>query len=59
MQVYAICFDLYLGNHQANSVKRTKLLEFSCPNMDPYYEIFVVVIISEYILTNVSNIEAS
>jgi hypothetical protein len=27
-----------------------KLLEFSCPNMDPYYVIFVAVITSEYTL---------
>jgi hypothetical protein len=31
----------------------TKLLEFNCPNMDPYYADFVVVIIGEYILNNI------
>jgi hypothetical protein len=54
--MYATGFDLYLGHHQANSIKQTKLLEFSCPNVEPYYAIFfVVVIIGEYTLKNVNN----
>jgi hypothetical protein len=53
-QVYATCFDLYLRHHQANSIKQTMLLAFSCSNMHPYYAIFVAVIISEYILINVN-----
>jgi hypothetical protein len=35
---------------------QTTSLEFSCPNMDPYYGIFVVVIIGEYTLKNVNDI---
>jgi hypothetical protein len=33
----------------------TKLFDFSCLKMDPYYAIFVVVILSEYTLQNVNN----
>jgi hypothetical protein len=36
-QAYATCVDLHLGHHQANFMKQTKLPEFSCLNMDPYY----------------------
>jgi hypothetical protein len=39
-RVYATCFDLYLGHHQANTIKQTKLSEFNCLNMDPYYAVF-------------------
>jgi hypothetical protein len=35
---------------------KTKLLEFSCSNMDLSYAVFVVVIITEYTLKNVNNI---
>jgi hypothetical protein len=49
--VYITDFYLYLGHHQENSIKNK--LEFSNPNMDPYYTIFVVVIISEYTLKSI------
>jgi hypothetical protein len=50
-QVYATHSDLYLDHHQVNSIKhKLNYLNIVFPNMDPYYENFVVVIISEYAL---------
>jgi hypothetical protein len=35
-----MCFDLFIGYHQACSIKtRTKFLKLGCPNMNPYYAI--------------------
>jgi hypothetical protein len=38
-QVYATCFDIYLGHQQTNSTKHklSYLNIHSCPNRDQYY----------------------
>jgi hypothetical protein len=51
-QVYATCFDLYLGHHQANSIKH----KLSYLNLVATLSKFLVVIIAEYTLKNVNNI---
>jgi hypothetical protein len=56
-QVYATCFDLYLGHHQANSIKHLlSYLNLVALIRNHIMQFFVVVIISEYILKNVNNI---
>jgi hypothetical protein len=59
-QVYATCFDLYLGHHQANSIKhKLSYLNLVALIWIHIMQLFVVAIISEYILKNVNNIQAS
>jgi hypothetical protein len=56
-QVYATCFDLYLGHHQANSIKHIQsylnLVALMSINIT---QLFAALIIIEYILKNIHNI---
>jgi hypothetical protein len=58
-QVYATCFDLYLGHHQANSIKH-KLSYLNLVALRLIHarimQLSLVLIISEYTLKNVNNI---
>jgi hypothetical protein len=50
VQQYATCCDLFIGHHQACSIKApTKFLELGCPNMHQYYAVG-----SSYYLANTS-----
>jgi hypothetical protein len=56
-QVYATYFDLYLGHHQANSIKHNRsYLNLVALIWIHIMQFFVIVIISEYIVKNINNI---
>jgi hypothetical protein len=49
VQEYVTCFNLFIGHHQACSIKtQTKFLELGYTNMGPYYAVGSYYLVNEY-----------